>query len=100
MTSVNVSQRMHELSDGMMRLFSATKAGWKRFILEIPAYMQWALELATPAEIKVIVDVARRAIAARDRETLKLPSIGVNTQGSAGNRSSSIIPTSKTLAAQ
>jgi len=35
MTSVNVSQRMHELSDGMMRLFSATKAGGKRFILEI-----------------------------------------------------------------
>jgi hypothetical protein len=27
---------MHELSDGMMRLFSATKAGRKRFILEIP----------------------------------------------------------------
>ena len=36
MTSVNVSQRMHELSDGMMRLFSATKAGRKRFILGIP----------------------------------------------------------------
>ncbi len=38
MTSVNVSQQMHELSDRMMRLFSATKAGRKRFIGEIPIY--------------------------------------------------------------
>jgi len=47
MTSVNVSQRMHELSDGMMRLFSATKAGGKRFILEIlgKAHMVQIVEL-------------------------------------------------------
>jgi len=38
---------MHELSDGMMRLFSATKAGRKRFILEIlgMAHMVQIVEL-------------------------------------------------------
>ena len=47
MTSVNVSQRMHELRDGMMRLFSATKADRKRFILEIlgKAHMVQIVEL-------------------------------------------------------
>lgn len=36
MMPVNVSQRMHELSDGMIRPFSATTAGRKRSTLEIP----------------------------------------------------------------
>jgi hypothetical protein len=36
MTSVNVPQRMHELSDGTIRAFNATTAGRERSILEIP----------------------------------------------------------------
>ncbi len=40
MTSVNLSQKMHELSDGMIHQFSATTAGRKRSILEIPAKMR------------------------------------------------------------
>ena len=36
MMSVNVSQRMRELSDGMIRPFSATAAGRKRSTLEVP----------------------------------------------------------------
>ena len=36
MMPVNVSQRMHELSDGMIRTFSATTASRKRSTLEIP----------------------------------------------------------------
>jgi hypothetical protein len=36
MMSVNVSQRMRELGDGMIRSFSATTAGRKRSTLEIP----------------------------------------------------------------
>jgi len=35
-TSVKVAQRMHELSDGMIRPFTATTAGRKRSTLEIP----------------------------------------------------------------
>ncbi len=37
MTSVNVSQRMHELSDGMIRPFNATREARNGSISEIPA---------------------------------------------------------------
>lgn len=38
MTSLNLLERMNELSDGMIRAFNATREGRRGSISEIPAY--------------------------------------------------------------